>query len=118
VKIIITSKGKCLTDELDPRFGRCANFIVYDADSGEFEAIENTNAAMAGGAGIQTAQLAVSKGAGAVISGSFGPNAYNTLKAAGVEMYSSGEVKVIQAVMSFKEGKLPKVSEAGISKKI
>jgi predicted Fe-Mo cluster-binding NifX family protein len=117
MKIIVSSKGKCLTDEIDQRFGRCAYLIVYETDSGEFEGLENSSVALSGGAGIQTAQTVISKGATAVISGSFGPNAYNTLKAVNVEMYSDTGGKVIEVINRFKEGKLQKIEHAGTSKK-
>ncbi|HDQ25757.1 MAG TPA: dinitrogenase iron-molybdenum cofactor biosynthesis protein [bacterium] len=117
MKITITSKGKCLTDDMDPRFGRCAKFIVYETDSGVFEVFENESAAMPGGAGIQAVQFMISKDVKAVKSGSFGPNAYNTLIAAGIDMYSDTQGKVIEVVNRFKDGKLQKVSEAGTSKK-
>lgn len=118
MKIAITSKGKSLNDELDPRFGRSANLIMYETDSGEFEVIENTNMAMAGGAGVKTAQLVISKGAKAVISGSFGPNSFSVLKAADIEMYTDSQGKITEVINRFKEGKLQKIEEAGQPKKI
>ena len=41
MKICITSKGKGLNAMIDPRFGRCQNFIVVDVESMEFEDHEN-----------------------------------------------------------------------------
>jgi len=118
MKIIITSKEKFMEGAIDPRFGRCANFLVYDEISGGIEAVENLNASMAGGAGVQAAQFAVSKGADAVISGSFGPNAFNALKAAGIEMYLAGESKTAkEAALMLKEGRLQNADEAGNPKK-
>jgi len=118
MKICISSKEKSLEGELDPRFGRCAYLIIYDTDSEEFEVIENPNITMAGGAGVQTAQLVISKGVKSVISGNFGPNAFNTLNAAGIEMYTDIQGKVIETINRFKNGKLQKIDVAGPSKKI
>ncbi|MBN2755354.1 MAG: NifB/NifX family molybdenum-iron cluster-binding protein [Candidatus Goldbacteria bacterium] len=115
MKICISSKGNKISDEMDPRFGRCANLIVYDTDSGEFESAENSSVQLSGGAGIQTAQFIVSKGVKAVISGSFGPNAFNTLKAAGIEMYTAAGGTVEDVIKNFKEGKLKKSEDAGAS---
>ncbi|MFP4466831.1 MAG: NifB/NifX family molybdenum-iron cluster-binding protein [Candidatus Goldiibacteriota bacterium] len=117
MKICLSSKGKNLTDESDPRFGRCAWIIIYDTESGEYEAIENPAAAAAGGAGVHTAQLVVSKGARAAVSGSFGPNAHAALEAAGVKMYADAQGSVEEVIKRFKEGKSPEVQGPGASKK-
>ena len=52
-----------------------------------FTAFVNESATSGGGAGIQSAQLVVSKGAKAVITGNCGPNAIKTLSAAGVKVF-------------------------------
>jgi predicted Fe-Mo cluster-binding NifX family protein len=57
VKIGITSTGPTLDDQVEARFGRCAYFLVVDTGSMEFEALENPNIAVGGGAGIQSARL-------------------------------------------------------------
>ncbi|HNY79853.1 MAG: NifB/NifX family molybdenum-iron cluster-binding protein [Sedimentisphaerales bacterium] len=50
MKIAVTSTGKTMDAQVDPRFGRAACFVVVDTDDMEFEAVENTNVD-AGGAG-------------------------------------------------------------------
>jgi predicted Fe-Mo cluster-binding NifX family protein len=57
MKIAISSMGKDLNAQIDPRFGRCQYFIVVDSDTMEFEAIENPNISAMGGAGIQSGQM-------------------------------------------------------------
>jgi len=44
MKIAITSIGAKLEDKVDPRFGRCHYFILFDTETNKFEAIENTGA--------------------------------------------------------------------------
>ena len=39
MKIAITSTGPKLEDKVDPRFGRCRYFILFDTDTNKFEAI-------------------------------------------------------------------------------
>ena len=41
MKIVITSQGKTLKDDLDPRFGRCQYFLIVDNETNEVEAIPN-----------------------------------------------------------------------------
>ncbi len=106
MKIAITSQGKDLNAEIDPRFGRCGYFIIYDTENDEFEAVDNTNAAMGGGVGPQSAQTISEKGAKAVLTGNVGPNAYQTLQAADITVYAGVSGTVSDAVDKFKNGSL------------
>ena len=62
MKIAISASGQNLDAEVDPRFGRCQYFIIADTDTEEFEALDNSSASAAGGAGISAAQMIVGKG--------------------------------------------------------
>ena len=57
MKIAVTSTGANLDNTVDPRFGRCAYFIILETDSMAFESVENPNISLGSGAGIQSAQL-------------------------------------------------------------
>jgi len=74
MKIAVTSTGSTLDSQLDPRFGRAAYFIIVDADTLQFDAIENDNTAAPGGAGVNAAKLVADQAAEAVITGNCGPN--------------------------------------------
>jgi predicted Fe-Mo cluster-binding NifX family protein len=104
MKICITSEDKTLDSKVDPRFGRCQNFIFFDTDTGKFEAQENTNAQFQGGAGIQSGQLVVSKGVKAVLTGNVGPNAHQVLSAAGVSVFTGVSGTVKEAIDGYKKG--------------
>jgi len=54
---------------------------------GGVEVVQNTAASAAQGAGTGTVSLLADHGVTAVISGRFGPKAYQGLQAAGIEMY-------------------------------
>ena len=86
MKVAVTSRGTTLDDQVDPRFGRCAHFVIVETDDMSSEAIENSNAALGGGAGIQSAQRVAEKDANVVLTGNCGPNAFRTLEAAGIEV--------------------------------
>ena len=115
MKIAVSASNKDLDTPTDPRFGRCAYFIIVDADNMNFEAYDNESASLAGGSGIQSAQFVVSKGAEVVITGSLGPNAVRVLSAAGVQMIVGHKGTVRQAIDDYKTGKLTSMNEANIS---
>ncbi|MFA5363282.1 MAG: NifB/NifX family molybdenum-iron cluster-binding protein [Candidatus Omnitrophota bacterium] len=117
MKICITSEGKTLDSKVDPRFGRCRDFIFFDTDTGRFESQENTNAQFQGGAGIQSAQLAGSKGAKAVLTGNVGPNAFETLNKAGIEVYLNVSGTVKEAIEAYKSGKLKAIQGPSVGSK-
>ena len=104
MKIAVTASGAGLDAEVDPRFGRCANFVLVDPETMAFEEVENTNVSMGGGAGIQSAQLVADKGAKVVLTGNCGPNAYRALQAAGVEVIVGVSGTVREAVENYKAG--------------
>ena len=106
MKICITSEEKTLDSKVDPRFGRCKYFLIADTDTMVIEAVENASADAGGGAGIQAGQLMSSKGVKAVLTGNVGPNAFQTLNAAGIEVFTGISGTVKEAVEKYKQGSL------------
>ncbi len=86
MKLCITSTGRSLDSDVDPRFGRCAYFIILDSDSMEFEVFENDSSGASGGAGVQSGKFVADKGAKIVLTGNVGPKAFSTLSSAGIEI--------------------------------
>lgn len=106
MKIAITSTGKTMDSEVDPRFGRAAYFVIVDTETTDFSVIENENPAAAGGAGINSAKVVTDAGAQAVLTGNCGPNAQRTLSAAGIKLYTGLTGTVAEATELFKNDKL------------
>ena len=117
MKICITSEGGNLDSKVDPRFGRCQNFIIADIDTLEFEAIGNPNIESMGGAGIQSAQLVASKQVKAVVTGNVGPNAFQTLQAAGIEVFTGASGTVKEAIEKYKKGEFKANSSPSVGSK-
>jgi len=103
-----------LDADIDPRFGRCQYFAIGDTDTMKFEFIENSSMAAGGGAGISAAQTIVDKGVKAVLTGNCGPNAYQVLEAAGVQVITGVSGTVKQAINDFKAGKLKAASQPSV----
>ncbi len=114
MKIAVSANGPSLDAEVDPRFGRCAYFIIADPETMEFEAVDNASAMAAGGAGISAAQMVVQKGVKAVITGNLGPNAHQVLSAAGIEMITGASGKVKDAIEGYRAGKLKASSQPNV----
>ncbi len=104
-----------MDSQVDPRFGRAAQFIMVDSDTGEANAMDNKqNLQAAQGAGIQAGQTVANAGAKAVLTGHCGPKAYATLNAAGIEVYTGAKGTVAQAFEEYKSGKLEKAAGADV----
>ncbi len=106
MKICISAVSNNLDALLDPRFGRCAFLLFIDDETMHFEAMPNISASATGGAGIQTAQTVANKGAKVVITGNVGPNAFQALTAAGIEIMSSECAPIKEVIKKFKKGEL------------
>jgi len=114
MRIAIAATGPSLDDHVEARFGRCACFLIVDADTMEFEAVENPNIALGGGAGIQSAQLMAEKGVQAVLTGNCGPNAFRTFGAAGIQVIVGVSGVVREAVEQFKAGAFAATSQPNV----
>jgi predicted Fe-Mo cluster-binding NifX family protein len=106
MKIAISATGPSLDSLVDPRFGRCATFVLIQTDDLSVESIENGSGALSGGAGIQAAQLVAQAKAKIVLTGACGPNAHETLTAAGIEVRIGTEGTVREAFESYQAGRL------------
>ena len=49
MKVAVSSSGKGLDSQIDPRFGRCACFLIIETEDMSFEAFDNENIALGGG---------------------------------------------------------------------
>lgn len=107
-KIAVTSDGPTLQDQVDPRFGRAAGFVVVDVDTMQSRYVDNGGSqAMAHGAGIAAAERIASAGASVVLTGFVGPKAFAALNAAGIKVGQDLDgLTVAEAVQRFKDGQV------------
>jgi predicted Fe-Mo cluster-binding NifX family protein len=104
MRIVITAQGKELKALVDPRFGRCSFFILWDSLTQQYTAYANENAT-GSGAGISSAQFVIDKDVQVVITGEIGPRAAQVLQSAGVKVHITTTATTVQeAVETFQEG--------------
>ncbi len=117
MKICVTSQGNNLDSQVDPRFGRCQYFIIVDTDTLKFEAIQNPSIDAMGGAGVQSGQFVASQKIKAILTGNVGPNAFQTLKAAGLDVYTGVSGSVKEAIEKYKKGGLKPIDSPSVGSK-
>ncbi len=119
MKICIASNSNGgLEDTVSMQFGRCPTFTVVEVEGNSIKdayVIPNPGASAASGAGMQAGQAVVNEGCKVLIAGAIGPNSAQVLTLGGVEMRTSPEIKVKEAVEKYIKGELPiaSVSEEG-----
>lgn len=114
MKVAISAAGPALDDEVDPRFGRCRYFIIADVETMDFEVMDNSSAMAAGGAGISAAQTIAGKAVEAVLTGNCGPNAYQVLSSAGIQVVTGVSGRVIDAIQGYRSGKFKGSEQANV----
>lgn len=110
MRICVTAGAAGIDAPFDPRFGRCPFFAVVDMEEMTAESVPNPGAGSSGGVGIQAAQAVSRMGVTALITGSIGPNALQTLSAAGIDVYQQLGGSVREAIEQFKQGGLQKIT--------
>ena len=115
MRIAVTSTGKDLDSNMDPRFGRAAYFIIVNPETMEYETVENSqNLNLPQGAGIQAGKTVVDNNVDVLITGNCGPKAFKVLQSAGVEIFTGAEGNVADAVSKYKNGELKSSVEANV----
>ena len=115
MKIAVTSTGKELTSDMDPRFGRAAYFIIVDSETMKYEVVDNKqNLNLPQGAGIQAGKTIVDNHADVLITGNCGPKAFLVLEQAGVKIVTGAGGKIKDVVLQYKNGELKAAQGANV----
>jgi predicted Fe-Mo cluster-binding NifX family protein len=103
-RICITSTGKDLEAEVDPRFGRAPYFLLLDPAGQKIEVVTNPQKEAAQGAGIQAARFLTEQNVSILLTGQVGPNAERVLSAAGIQVLSGISGRIADVIRSFAKG--------------
>jgi len=106
MKIAISSHGKELDDQVNPRFGRTDFIVIVDSETEELVKVidNNANMAAAHGAGLQAAQSVAQEGVEWVLTGNVGPNAHSILTSSGIKIGIGATGTIRETLTKFKEG--------------
>jgi predicted Fe-Mo cluster-binding NifX family protein len=90
-RVAVSVKSTDGLDSLvDPRFGRAHAFLIVELETGEIaEQFFNNAASASQGSGTEAAVAMKANSVNAVISGAFGPKAFQALNALNVEMWTA-----------------------------
>lgn len=114
MKICVSSTGKDLDANVDPRFGRCSYFLIIDTETKNFESISNESFMASGGAGIQAAQIVSKTGVKTVITGNIGPNAFQTLQAAGIKVITGANGVIKEIIEKYNKNDLKETNSPSV----
>ncbi len=116
MKVAISAMGPGLNAAFSPAFGRAPYFVIVEVNGenvSEAKSVPNPGANAPRSAGIMAAQAIINEGVSAVISGSFGPNAYAILSQAGIGMLTCGGATVRDVALAYGQGRcMPAVGPA------
>jgi len=114
MRIAVSSTGRGPESEIDPRFGRCAYFIIIDRDSMDYQVHNNENMALGRSAGIRLHSLLRQRVKDVVITGNCGTNAMQTLSAAGIKVITGQQGNVKDIIERYRKGELSPASAPNV----
>ena len=108
MKIAISATGNNLEAQVDPAFGRCKYFIIYDTDTKVHKAIPNQGSGMSGGAGSAAAQTVMEQGVTEILTGKVGLKSRPILERAGISITENQTGTIADILSTFKATSQPK----------
>lgn len=106
MRICVTASGEGLDSEIDPRFGRCNYFVIYDSETKSVESISNISIAASGDAGIKAAEAVTNAEVNVLLTGSVGPNAFSIFTEVGIDVQVGAKGTVREAIDQYEKGEL------------
>ena len=114
MKLAIPAKCPGLAARVSPRFGRCEYLVIVDSDKLESESIKNPNVGAMNTAGVESSQMLADRKVQVVLTDNVGPNAFQALSNAGIQIMTGVTGTVREAIRQFNSGQLQPASEATV----
>lgn len=105
MKVAITCAGNTVNDLVDPRFGRCETFAIYDTESKNTTFVENTAKSASGGAGPAAVQIIAKQGVEKAVSHEFGFKIKALMDSLNIQMIAIEGDKTINDIIKLLENK-------------
>ncbi|MDY0129648.1 MAG: NifB/NifX family molybdenum-iron cluster-binding protein [Methanosarcina vacuolata] len=109
MNICVTASGEGLDSEVDPRFGRCSYFVIYNPETRHVESISNAAAFTSGGTGIKAAEIIANAEVDVLLTGTVGPNAFSMFSELGIDVQVGIKGTVQEAIRQYKAGELQSI---------
>ncbi|MFC1714083.1 NifB/NifX family molybdenum-iron cluster-binding protein [Candidatus Poribacteria bacterium] len=106
MKLAIPAKCPGLGAQVSPGFGRCEYFVIVGSDKLEFESIKNPNMGAMKTAGVKSSQMLADRKVQVILTGNVGPNAFQALSNAGIQIMTGVTGTVREAIRQFNSGQL------------
>jgi len=100
MKVAISSTGNSVDSKVDPRFGRCPFFCIYDVDTDSYTFEANNSMNSAHGAGPAAVQFVTCFNVGKIVSGDFGFKIKPILENLGIQMIVIKDDKTISDIIT------------------
>lgn len=113
MNIVVTSTGNNLDSAVSQIFGRGSDLIFVEIEDGEIKDtshVQNPAKDERAGAGIKAAQYIANQQVEALLSGSVGPNAFDILNQAGINIYKLKPGTVKDNIKFLNEGQLEQIT--------
>ena len=94
MKVAISATGNNLEAQVDPAFGRCQYFIIYDTDTKTLKAVPNQGSGMTGSAGTTAVQTVIQQGVAEILTGKVGLKSRPMLERAGITISENQTGKI------------------------
>lgn len=110
MKIFISTETDQKDSMMNPRFGRCEFFQVYNTETKEFTPIANPAYTAGGGAGIMAGNFLIDQKADVLITGHLGPNAKEVMNNSKIKVYTSVPKNINDIIKDYIENKLTEIN--------
>jgi len=111
MKIAIPTNGENLEGLIASHFGQARNYLVYDADTKNFEVFPNPEIA---GKKELPPEFLNKMGVNVVICFNLGQKAFEKFKSFGIEIYEALEKTINENIKDFQNRKLRKIKQEDI----
>lgn len=99
MKVAVCAKTDGLESNVDDRFGRCENYVIFDTNTKEVKTIANEAKDQPSGAGGQAVRLLHTNGAEVIVAPELGPKAVKAIEAFEIKAYRMDSSETVQQVI-------------------